>query len=184
MAPGGLGEHVDLKGVGARGLTVWVSDDFCDFSLPSGADLSVKPLKQVKSTGPERKPPGLISDAVLPENRSCEWRKWFHGISHKAPGGMGVKPKHEDNEEMMCVPKRLKALLTDFGVCTDMLLTRLSSSLRTGENIRGVHEHHAEQHDMSSYSARLGIMNIQRCLLSDLRFLDIEETVEFFSLCL
>lgn len=58
---------------------------------------------------------------------------------------------------MMRVPKSLKRLLSDSVVCG------------------GIHEHHAEQHDMTSDTSGLRIMDLDSLHWANLRLLDIEK---------
>lgn len=71
-------------------------------------------------------------------------------VANKAPGGMGVKTYHEEERKMMSVPESLKTLLANL--------------LMSG----GIHEHHDEEHEMTSNSSCLSIVNLQCELLSDL----------------
>ena len=55
---------------------------------------------------------------------------------------MRVHGEKEGNEKVVRVPERLIALLTDLCVC------------------RGVHEQHAEEHDMASNASSLRVMDL------------------------
>ena len=70
---------------------------------------------------------------------------------------MGVHAQEEGNEKMMGIPERLKRLLT-YAVMG-----------------RGVHEQHAQQHNVTRYTARLRVVDLNRRFGSNLTPLNIEE---------
>jgi len=63
---------------------------------------------------------------------------------------MGIETEHEEECKVMGIPESFKALSAN-------LVVRGS-----------IHEHHDEQHKVSSDSTRLGIVNLERDLLTDL----------------
>jgi hypothetical protein len=56
---------------------------------------------------------------------------------------------HEEERQMVSVPECLKALLADLVMS------------------RGIHEHHDEQHEMTSDASRLGVVDLQSSLLPE-----------------
>lgn len=70
---------------------------------------------------------------------------------------MGVESQEKRNEQVVSIPEGLERLLTDTGVSS------------------GIHEHHAEQHDMASNATRLGVMDLQSSDRTDLSLLDVVE---------
>jgi hypothetical protein len=70
---------------------------------------------------------------------------------------MCVHAKQERNEQVMCVPKGFKGLLTDPVVGS------------------GIDQKHTEKHNVSSDTTGLSVMNLQRNLRSYLCSLNVEE---------
>ena len=70
-------------------------------------------------------------------------------VTHEATGGMSVETEHEKEREMVSIPERFKALLSDLV---------MSSS---------VHQHHNKQHEVPSDATRLGVVDLKGCLLAD-----------------
>ncbi len=70
---------------------------------------------------------------------------------------MGVEPEQERNEQMMGVPERLERLLANLMVRS------------------GVHEKHAQEHDMARNASSFCVMNLESGDLSNLRSLNVEE---------
>jgi hypothetical protein len=68
-----------------------------------------------------------------------------------------VHTEQERNEEVMGVPESLKGLLSDPVVCG------------------GVHEQHAEQHDVAGDTASFRVMNLKGNLRTDLALLHVEK---------
>lgn len=71
----------------------------------------------------------------------------IHGISHETASGMGIQTNHEEECEMMSVPKRFEALLADFVVGG------------------GVHQNHNKEHKVSRNATRLRVVDV-KCPLS------------------
>jgi hypothetical protein len=94
---------------------------------------------------------------VGPETFLVKRRERSRSISDEAVGGVCVHSEEKWDKQMMCVPKRLKRLLADLVMGS------------------GVDEQHAQQHNVSGYSTRLGVVNLERDLGSDLGLLDIVE---------
>lgn len=137
-----------------------MADHARDLGVLGRTNLTVQALAQVKTTGPQLPTPSLVTDAVLPENVASQWREWPSCVTHETANGVGVESEHERNEQVVCVPKRLEGLLADTVVG------------------RGVHQQHAEQHDVSSNTTWLGVMNLDRSLGPNLRLLDVVEAVD------
>lgn len=53
---------------------------------------------------------------MAPEVLAGEWREWLNCVADETAGGVSVESKHEGNEQVVSVPKRLEGLLTDFSV--------------------------------------------------------------------
>lgn len=70
---------------------------------------------------------------------------------------MGIHAQQEWDEEVVGIPESLKGLLANPVVGSR------------------VHHEHAEKHDVTSYTTRLGVMNLNSQLRPDLCSLDIEE---------
>jgi hypothetical protein len=77
---------------------------------------------------------------------------------------MCVHAKQERNEQVMCVPKGFKGLLTDPVVGS------------------GIDQKHTEKHNVSSDTTGLSVMNLQRNLRSYLCSLNVEEAVRMLIL--
>ena len=150
VAHAGLGE-LQLDGVAG------VADDLDDLGLAAGADLAVEALDQVDAAAPQLPAPALVADAVIPEVRARERREVADRVPHEAVRGVGVESEQEGDEEVVRVPEGLEGLLPD---------------LRVGG---GVHEQHAEEHDVAGDATRLGVVDVEGDLRPDLVLLDVEE---------
>jgi hypothetical protein len=140
-------------------LTIWMTNDPDNLGLSSGSDFTINSLDKVKTTSPKLPSPSLVTNTMFPEVGLVEWRERHGGVTHETTGGVSVEAEHKWNEEMVSVPKCLERLLAD-----------LSMSGR-------VHQDHAQEHNVSSNSTSLGIMNLNSGDRSDLSFLDVEEAV-------
>jgi len=94
---------------------------------------------------------------VFPKVPLVEWREWRNAVSHETSRCMGVEAQHEDDEQMVGVPKGLEALLADHFVRSC------------------IHEQHTQQHDMTSDATCLSVVDIQCRLRADLRFFYVKE---------
>ena len=65
-------------------------------------------------------------------------------VPHEAPGSVAVQANHEEEGEMMCVPKCLETLVADLVVSSR------------------VHEDHDQEHEVACDTTSLGIVDIQR----------------------
>lgn len=149
MAPEGTSELGFLRWVKKR--TARVDQNLGQTGSPSGPDLSVDSLAEVEDTGPNGETPALVTQAVL---CAVEWERgdvvWIGTIAHEATGSVGVKTDHEEECEVVSVPEGLEAL------CADLVVGS------------GVHENHDEEHEVSSDTAWLGVMDVEGSLRADL----------------
>ena len=132
-------------------------DDLDDLGLSSRPDLAVQSLRKIKPSGKQLPSPAFVAYAVIPEPSSSKRAIRLNRIAHEASSGMRVHRQEEWDEEVMRVPKRLKALLSD--LC-----------MRGRE-----HEKHTQQHDMSSNTSGLLVVDLDGSFRSHLRPFDIEE---------
>lgn len=92
---------------------------------------------------------------MVPELLAGKWRYRVCCIAHETAGGVGVESQHEGDEEVMCVPKGLKCLLSN-------------------AMVRGsIDQHHAKEHDMSRDTACSGKVDSDSQIVADAFFLDI-----------
>jgi len=138
-------------------LTIRVSDDTGDLGLAASTNLAVKPLNEVETTSPEFPSPAEITNAVLPILISGEWRNGISCVADKAADGVGVQAEEERDKQVMSVPEGFEALL---------------SNLNVGS---GVHEKHAEEHDVASNTTGLLVVDIKCETWTKLGSLDVEE---------
>lgn len=94
---------------------------------------------------------------MIPEHFPRERRVRRYCVPDKAPSRMRVHSQQERDEQVVRVPESLIALLPDLGMRC------------------GIHEQHAEKHDVPSYTTGLRIVYFHRCLCSYLTPLHIEE---------
>ena len=140
-----------------QSLTVWVTDNLDNLRLPPAADLAVETITQVETASHKLPSPTLITNAVSPEVLFVEWRERVYGVSDEAVGGVRVHTQQEGDEQMMGVPERLERLLSDPVV--------------SGR----IDEQHAEQHDVSSDTTGLSVMDFKRDFRSNLCYFDVVE---------
>ena len=143
----------------AKRLTIWMTDYSNNLGFSSGSDLTVDSLDEVKTTPPQLPSPSLVSNTMLPEVGLIEWREWHGAVTNEASGSVSVETEHERNKEVVGVPEGLEGLLSDFGVGG------------------GIHEKHAEEHDVSSDSTGLGVVDLDSSDWSNLVLLDVEEAI-------
>jgi len=128
-----------------------VNKDLGQLRSPPGSVFSVHPLAKVKKTWPDGEPPALVPKTVF---RRIEWECrdiiWVNRITNEAASSVRVKPNHEEKCEVMGVPERFEALVTNLVV-------------------RGrIHQDHNEQHEVPRDTTRLRIVNLQGNFLTDL----------------
>lgn len=125
--------------------------------LPS-PDLPPNALSEVKNARPDDESPAEVTQTVL---GGIEWEACnvvrVNSVAHETTGRMRVESDHEEEREMMGVPKRLEALLAD------LLMSRR------------VHEDKDEKHEMAGDAARLGVVNLLGGDLPNLSAFDIDE---------
>lgn len=141
-----------------RFLTIWMTNDSRDLGQALSPNLTVKTLCQVTSSSKQLPSPSLITDAVLPEEVSGKGRYGVDRVTNEAADSVGVKSEEEGDEEMVRVPEGLERLLADAVVRG------------------GVHQQHAEEHDVASNTAGLGVVDLDGGDLSELGLLHVEET--------
>ena len=147
---GGLGE-LDLHGV------VGVADNFGDLGGAAGPDFAVDALDEVYTAADELPAPAFVANAVIPEACAGERRVSVDGVADEAACGVGVHAEEERDEEMMGVPEGFEGLLPDLVVC------------------RGVHEEHAEEHDVTCDATGLGVVDLYGSFRADLGAFNVEE---------
>jgi hypothetical protein len=81
---------------------------------------------------------------MIPERRPRQGTVWLSCIAHETSRRMGVERQQEDERQMVSIPKRFE---------------RLFSDRRVGG---GIHQEHAEQHDVTSNTSGFGVVNLQR----------------------
>lgn len=136
-----------------------MSDNLGNLGLSGGTDFSVDALQEVENTDPEIEAPSLVSDAVLPKVLVVEGGEGLGSITHEASDSVGVESQEKDEGEVVSIPEGLEALLANLVVRSR------------------VHEKHAQQHDMASDSTRLGVVNLERSLGTELGLFYVEEAV-------
>jgi hypothetical protein len=134
-----------------------VSDDTGDLGLANGTDFTVETLAQVEGAGPKLPSPTEVTNAVLPVLVSGEGGEALGGVAHKASDRVGIEGQEEGDEEVVGVPKRLEGLLPDAVVR------------------RGVHQEHAQKHDMAGDATGLSVVNLNSGDGANLRLFDVVE---------
>jgi len=134
-----------------------VSDDTGDLGLADGTDFTVKTLAQVEGAGPKLPSPTEVTNAVLPVLVSGEGREALGGVAHKAADRVGIEGQEEGDEEVVGIPKRLEGLLPDAVVRG------------------GVHQEHAQKHDMAGDATGLSVVNLNSGNRANLRLFNVVE---------
>jgi hypothetical protein len=132
-------------------------NDADDFRVSPCSDLAINALRQIQSTGNQLPPPTFVAYAVLPKGLSGEWRYRINSVADETAGSVRVHGQQKGDEEVVGIPKGLERLSPDLAMSG------------------GIHEEHAEKHDMSGNAASFGIENLNSGLVSDLRPLNVEE---------
>ena len=134
-----------------RQLTTRVHKNLGQPGRPASPNLSVYPLTKVDDTGPDDESPTLVTKAVLGR---IDWEDGdivrIDRITHEAASGVSVKANHKEKGEVVGIPERFEALGTDLVVCGR------------------VHQNHDEEHEVTSDTTCLGIVDIQSLLLTNL----------------
>ena len=125
-----------------------------DFREPSGlprSDFPPYPLTKIENSGPDDEPPAEVSKTVLGRVERESWDViGVHGVSDETAGGVGVKSDHKEECEMVGVPEGLEAL---------------TANLVVGSR---VHDEHDKQHEVTSDTASLFVVDVLRGNLTDL----------------
>lgn len=144
----------DAEFHGAR----WVDENLAELGLATGANFTPDTLAKVDDTGPDKRAPRQVADANLGIIERERVRKaGFFGSTYEASDGVGVETDHEEECQVVSVPKGLEALLSDFVVRS------------------AVHDDHDEQHGMTGDSRGLPVVDIERVSGTDLATLDIDK---------
>jgi hypothetical protein len=126
-----------------------------------GSSSSVFPIytfTKVDDTWPDNEPPAEVTDTVACIVEREGWLEVrFDTIADEAASGMCVDTDHEEEREVMCIPESLEALV---------------ANLMVGG---GVHEDHDKEHEMTSDTTWLFVVDILCTLLSDLSSLDVNK---------
>lgn len=137
--------------VTARQLTAGMHKDLGQFGGSASTVLPIRTLSKVEETRPDRVPPAQVAKAVLGgvegERRDVVG---VSGVTDEASSGVGVQTEHEEEGQMMRIPKCLEALVANLGARG------------------GVHEQHDEEHEMARDATRLGVVDLEGDLLADL----------------
>lgn len=128
-----------------------VNEDLVEFGSPASTDFTPDSFAEVEDTGPDDSTPrevtnaniGVVKGKGVRERGEC-------GSTDKASGGVGVETDHEEKGEMMRVPECLEALLADLLMCGT------------------VHDDHDEEHEMTSDSSGLLVVNVEGVSGTDL----------------
>jgi hypothetical protein len=147
------------EGVLFKLLTIWMTNDSNNLGFSSGSDLTIDSLEEIETTSPELPSPSLVSNAMLPEVGLIEWRERYGGVTDETSSGVSVETEHKRNEEVVSIPKCFEGLLTNLGVGSR------------------VHQDHTQEHDVSSNSTSIGVMNLNSSERSNLSSLDVKEAV-------
>lgn len=115
------------------------------------ADDPVHTLPKVCDGGPDRPTPALVAQAEL---RVVERERadvlCIGGVTDKTASSVRIESEEPEEGEVVRVPERLEALVTDLVVG------------------RRVHEHHDEQHEVAGDAACLPVVNILSSLDANL----------------
>lgn len=138
--------------------TAGVNQNFGKASRTACADLSPDALAKVNDSGPDDESPTEVTNTmVCGIEGEAGGEVGIDRVSHEAASSVGVETKHEEESEVMGVPERFKALSPDLLVSST------------------VHEHHDEEHEVTSDSTRLGVVDLKGSLLANLSSFDINE---------
>ena len=131
--------------------TTGVHEDLGETGRTPRTHFAQDALAEVQDTRPDREAPAVVSQTVLcrVEGEHPDVIR-VDRIAHEAARRVSIQAQHEEECQVVRVPKDLKALVAD-------LLVR-----------GGVHEDHDEQHEVPSDASRLGVVDVQRNLLPHL----------------
>ena len=130
--------------MGMKIHTTGVHEDLGETGRTPRTHFAQDALAEVQDTRPDREAPAVVSQTVLGrvEGEHPDVIR-VDRIAHEAARRVSIQAQHEEECQVMRVPKDLKALVAD-------LLVR-----------RRVHKNHDEQHEVAGDAARLGVMNVQ-----------------------
>jgi hypothetical protein len=135
-----------------------MNKDFGELSRPPASVFPVNSLEEVGDTGPDNISPAQVTKTMFGRVEG-EGRDVVRidGITDETASSVGVESNHEEKCEVVSIPERFEALVANLVVGG------------------GIHEDHHEEHEMASDATRLGIMDLQSDLLSDLSALDVDK---------
>ena len=124
--------------------TAGVNKNLGQTSRTARSDFPVHALTEVDDTRPDSEPPALITETVL-SGVEGEGRDviWVGTVTDEATCRMGVQADHEEESQMVGVPKGLEALLADLVVRS------------------AVHQDHDEEHEVARDTTSLGVVDVQ-----------------------
>lgn len=138
--------------------TIRMANNTSNLCCPTSSDFTVQTFNQIDSTTEKLPSPSFVTKTVFPEWFTGKRRVGICRVTHKATDSVRVHTQQEGDEKVVCVPECLKGLLANSVMG------------------RGVHEQHAEEHNVASDAARLGVMDLNRKERSYLGPLNVEET--------
>lgn len=123
-----------------------MNKDLGKLGRPAGSDFPPYTFPKVENSGPNCESPTFVPKAVLRrvEGKARDIVR-VRGITYETSRGVRIQGDHEEKGKMMCVPERLKALVTDLP---------MSSC---------VHQDHDKEHEMAGNAARLSVVNLKSC---------------------
>ena len=139
-------------------LTIWMANDLGDDGIAPRSNLAVEAFEDVQGRGSKLPSPTFVPETVIPKLLSRKGRNGICCIPYKASSGVGIQREHERDEEVVCVPEGLVGLLAD-------------TMMR-----RGIHHHHAEQHDMAGNATCSGEVVLHGQFRADMILFDVVET--------
>lgn len=131
-----------------------MNQDLRELRRAATTDLTVDTLAEVKDTGPDDEPPGLITKTVFSGvEGEGEGVIGVHGVTHETTGCVGVQGNHEEKCQVMGVPESLEALLANLLMCGS------------------VHQEHDQKHEMTGDTTGLPVVDVLGANLSDFWFI-------------
>jgi hypothetical protein len=135
-----------------------VNKELGKLGLATGTDLPPDTLTKVEDTGPDGETPGKVTNAVTGVVEGEFRLEVGEGrITDEASHGVSVKTEHEEECEVVGVPEGLETLLANFVCCGR------------------VHEDHDQEHDVTSETTRLPVVDIKCISRTDLSALDVDK---------
>ena len=145
---------------GMDGCTSWMTNDLGQLGISPGPNLSIDSFNHIDSSSPQLPSPALIAQAMIPERLSCKGRVGVQTVADETSSSMGVESQQEGDEQMVRVPEGLEGLCSNPVVC------------------RGIHQEHAQKHNVASDPASLSVVNLHCRHGTKLVSFDIEEAVD------